>query len=191
MSSVLSSDVSSGLFLRKLVFLLIALIVVISLWITAAAVVENIRFAQATDQILHLIATARDFASTNKNFAAQPGQDLLKELVRAGNGEGVIDGQPAMLKNSWNGYVTATASAPSTMRVETDIASRDCRRMALFFLKNGRDLGLNMMEANQDTPPLWRQFFNQKGMSSSGNQSVEVACGESSHVTLALGFLLN
>jgi hypothetical protein len=77
------------------------------------------------------------------------------------------------------------------MRVETDIPSRDCRRLALFFLKNGRDLGLNVMETGQETPKLWRQFFNQKGMSLSGNQSVEVACGDTTRVTLALVFLLN
>jgi hypothetical protein len=177
-------------FLRKSILLPMAVIIAGALWVTAAAMIENIRFAQATDQVLLIVGRARELASLNKNFAATPGEDLLTELARISGISGVTEGHPSTLMNAWDGTMTAKATAPLTMRLETDMPVRDCRRMAIFFIKNGEGLGLNMMETSQDASGLWRQFYNRKGMSSSDSTSIEVACGDSARVVLAMIFTL-
>lgn len=177
--------------LRALVLLATAVVIIAAFWTTGAAILENIRFARATGQILHLIAAAHEFAMTDKNFATQPNEDILSDLTRAGLISGVTDGTPMMLINPWKGIVTSTASAPSAMRIEAHVPARDCRRLALFFVKNGVDLGLSIVEAHAEGEKLWQRFYDREaGMRTPSNQRTEDACEQVPVVTLALVFVL-
>src|SRR6202044_620374 len=132
-----------------------------------------------TDQILHLVTITHNVAASEPSFAAQAGEDLLGELAHAGLIYGTTDGKPVALENSWNNYIVAVASAPSMMRIETTMPARDCRRLALFFLKNGADIGLHIMEAHEDAGKVWRRFYDRtSALYAPNNQVVESACGE-------------
>jgi hypothetical protein len=178
-------------FLKALVLFPTAVVILAAIGTSGAAIIENIRFARATDQILRLVATTHDVALTDKNFASQPNEDLLGELVHGGLISGAIAGRPVTLHNPWNGTVTSMAMAPSVMRIETNMPARDCRRLALFFVKNGTDLGLNFMETHEDAGKTWHRFYDRaSGLLAPSNQPVEAACGTAPQVTLALAFLL-
>lgn len=175
--------------LRVFVLLIAIAVVAGAVWIAGAAAIESTRFANGTNQILQLVAGARTLASRDKNFAAQPNEDVLAELTRAGLLTGTSDAKPATLGNPWKGVIRALTPAPAAMRIETDVPSQDCRRMALFLFKNGGDLGLTMLEARGEGRPSWQRFFAPtEGINVANNRVIEDACDQGSNVTLALVF---
>src|SRR5260370_962596 len=78
----------------------VLLIIVCAVWVSGAAVMENLRFSRATDQILSVVSAARDYAARDKNFALTPGEDQLELLSRLGViGSVSKDGQYSRLIN--------------------------------------------------------------------------------------------
>jgi len=177
----------------KAVVLLPAVIVVFAgIWVSTTAIIENARFAHATDQILHLVVIMRNISAADKRFATHPGDDLLAGLEHAGLLTEVSGGNPSTLENPWKGSITSTATTSSTARIETIMPTRDCRRLSLFFAHNGADLGLRLMEAREErTDTIWHRFYDHTSdLATLGNQPVEVACGQFPRATLALVFQL-
>jgi len=156
-----------------------------------ASVLENIRFARATGQILGFIAAARDYAIREKGFALQPGEDALLVLTRADTITDVTIGESSVtMYNPWHGIVTATVSMPSIVRLETEVPVRDCRRLALFFIKEAGSLGFQAMEAREGATGAWRRFYDGVSIHIPGSRSIEAACGETSRTIVALVFMV-
>lgn len=177
--------------LRMLILLPTIAIVLAAAWISGMAILENIRFAKATSQILILVKTAHDIAFSDKNFATQPNEDILDDLTRAEALSDTIEGKPVTLRNPWQGSMTSLVTTPSIMRIESIVPSRACRRMALFFARTADDLGLKIMEARDEAGKSWRRFYDRASTPSiPDSQPMEAACGDEPRVTLALVFAL-
>ncbi len=182
---------NQGQILKAIVLVPTAVAVLAAIWVSTSSIIENIRFARATDQILHTVSVLREVAATDKNFATHPGEDLLVGLGQAGLLAGVMGGTPATLENSWKGTVISNVVTASTARIEAVMPTRDCRRMSLFFVRNSADLGLNLMEARENSGGIWHRFYDRAvDASIPGNAPVEAACGQDSRATLALIFQL-
>jgi hypothetical protein len=175
-------------YLKAVVMVPTVTVILAAIWISGMSMIENIRLAHATDQIVKLVVMTHDIASTDKNFALRPSEDVLGELAHAGLLNEVTDQSPASLLNPWKGQLTALITLPSAMRIESVLPARDCRRLAQFFIRNGADLGLSSMEARESTDKIWHQIYGRAQPASS--QPVEMACGQGTGTTLAVVFLL-
>jgi len=169
------------------VFVLPVLCVILfALWLAATAAVENVRFAQTASQLLSLISTLRDDAAKEPNFGLQPGEDLIATLIRRGQIVGSGGDTQTWLLNSWHGAIRATTAQPTLTRLETDLPTADCRRMALFFGRARRDTGLQRMEAHGGSGG-WRAIYDNTGADADPNvRAVDAACGEEPQASLAL-----
>jgi hypothetical protein len=155
-----------------------------ALWLAASAAYENIHFVRTTGQILSLIAIARDDAAKEPAFG-RAGEDLMESLLRRGQIPGVRAEAVSAPGNAWGGAIRAEIVSPTVMRFETDLPTRDCRRLALFFGKDAADLALLSMEARDQNGP-WRQFYDQSSNQQLGPSAADAACGWGEHATLAL-----
>ncbi|MDX2028394.1 MAG: hypothetical protein SFW62_07140 [Alphaproteobacteria bacterium] len=174
--------------LEFVVLVPVAAIILGALVIAGTAMLENVRFARATEQILGLTAIAHDFAKRDRNFATQPGEDLLKSLSNAGRVQGVIDGKPALLANPWRMPVKMSAMLASVMRLETTVPTRDCRRLAMFLVKNGVALDVRALEAHSNNT-TWQRFYD-RTKDVVDEKAIDAACGRSDEAVLAVVFFL-
>ncbi|MDP9127766.1 MAG: hypothetical protein M3N08_05860 [Pseudomonadota bacterium] len=174
--------------LRMPVLATAAVIIIAALWITVAAVREDLVFAQGTGQVIELITTAREIAVNDKNFATQPGEDILARLIRAKRIAGDPDMSPAMIMNPWKGTVASISPSPSLMRIESEVPARICRRLALFVVKNGGDLGLAAVETRADDTKIWQRPYDRAAGTQviSSSDRIEAACGQAQRINLAL-----
>jgi hypothetical protein len=180
---------SPGSIVSSLVALPVVFVICLAIWLAFASVMENMRFAQATNQLVGVISGARDYAAREKNFAMLPGEDLLNPLARTGLVPNIeVMGGNAQIINPWSGVIRATTVAPSTMRIETFVPVRDCRRMALMLVRDARELGLQLMEAREGSSIAWRRFFEGNNNHNLDSRPIEAACGQWPQATLALVF---
>lgn len=175
-------------------FILIALpvtaVLAAAIWLAASAAYENVRFAQTAEQLLSLVALARDSASKDPNFGRQPGENLIASLIRRGQLAAPGDGAQQTLTNDWQGEVRAETSQPFLMRLETELPARDCRRLALFLSNDLKALALQKMEAREGNG-FWRLFYDVDGGQGFSQPAAAVACGQGEQVTLALTLRLH
>jgi hypothetical protein len=174
---------SAGIFILSLT---VAILVAVAIWIASEAAYENMRFARATDQTLSLVTVAQEAASKDPKFAQDTNENLIEELWR----RGLITPnapQPPVLKNIWSGDTRVTVSQPLIMRIETDVPTRACRQLGIFFGGIAPDLGVQVMQA-RGVDGTWRQFYSaSSGVRSIGDNEVNAACGSAlGSATLAL-----
>jgi hypothetical protein len=150
-----------------------------AVWSAFEAAVENVKFARSTEQVLSIIAVAQDDASKDPSFDQARHEDIIDDLERRGQ----LLGTP---KNPWGGGIRASVAAPATMRLETDLPSYVCGRLAVYLSKNAGDLKLQKMGAayTDHTPTA---FFD-AAVNSDANEipGANEACGTAPHTTLAL-----
>lgn len=178
--------------LSALLVVPVACLIVFGIWAAVSAALENIRFAQATDQVLQLVATARDYAAHTPVFATQLDDDVLGALNHAAI-INVMDGvdHRKKLENVWGGNILATVVEPSVMRVEGDMPTHDCRRMALFLINDAKDLQLEVMEARGLGQKTWQRFYDGRSdVGPASSRGIDSACGGASFAVLALVFRL-
>ncbi|MFY9288871.1 MAG: hypothetical protein WAO98_10270 [Alphaproteobacteria bacterium] len=159
-------------------------IIIMATVITAASVLENIRFARATDQILSLVGTARDYTVHEKNFGLEVNEDLIASLIRNGQ----LPQIPII--NPWKEEVKARITSPSVMRLEITVPVHECRRLAFFFLKDAVALRLKLMEAREGNSGVLRRFYDSSLPVLADPKPVEAGCGETPQATLLLSFNL-
>jgi hypothetical protein len=175
--------------LRTFILLLAFVIIIGAIWASSAAIFENIRFARGTGQILQFVSMAHALAQRDKNFATQPNEDVFEELSHAGLLTGATDTKPLLLSNPWKGTIRSISAPPGAIRIETDVPDQACRRLGLFFVRNGGDLGLATLEAHRDERQPWQRFYDvADGIMVSNNRIVEDACNQGGNVILALVF---
>jgi hypothetical protein len=168
----------------------LVLVIIGALILAAQGTYENMRFAQATQQLLGLVSIAHDAAVRQSDFATQQGQDVLAALSHAGQITTVDDNGTAKIINPWQGAVHGSVAAPSVLRVDMDVPVRDCRRLALFFAGATADLNLAGMQAQTEPGSGWTVFYKETDLASPGADAIEAACGQKARVTLALDFRL-
>lgn len=177
--------------LRALVFGMTLVFILGASWATGTAILENVHFARGTDQILQLVTAAHSLAARDKNFAMQPNEDILDDLIRTGLITGNADTKPVTFLNPWQGTIRSLSSQPSLIRIESNLPAHDCRRLAMFLIKNGKDLGLVGVEARSDGDQTWKNFYDVADSSSAlNNQTIEDACQQAPLVTVAFIFNL-
>jgi hypothetical protein len=169
----------------------VVVIVLVAVGIAIAAMRENVRFAHATDQVIGLVASVRDFSAHEKTFAIQSGEDVLATLARNGLIAAPINvGPPVTLANPWRGAVRAFVAEPYLIRLETNLPAHECQRLAIFFARSSGAVGLQVMEAHEGVDGGWRRFYDAVHGTNLTEKQVEAACGHGPQSTLAMGFRL-
>jgi hypothetical protein len=162
--------------------LLVAVIVLGAFAMSGAAIFENLRFVRAADQILELVSMVRSMASQEKGFAQNPGEDIWSDLIGAGQIE-----QSASHLNPWQGWVRAVTVTNMAMRIESDLPTHDCSRLALYFLgRQPAELGLLRIEAQSTVDTGWFVIYPLAGVTYS--YVADSACGHAPYARLALVF---
>jgi len=156
-------------------------IVLAAFALSVSAVKENIRFITATNQILNLAGTVRAVAAGQKGFAQNPGEDIWADLEHMGQ----IASTTSHL-NPWQGDVRMMSVSDNAMRIESDMPTHDCRRLALYFMgRQPGDLGLLSLEVESFAAHEWMVLYPTPPIH---NHLVEAACGAAPYARLAVVF---
>lgn len=122
----------------------VALVCAGALALSVRAMVENLRFISATNNLSAVVMTARLFAKEQRARTFGAGEDILAVLAEAKQIPATFD------KNPWMGSVRIAAVDNVSIRIENEMPAHACRRMALYLLgRNPADLGLTLMEARK------------------------------------------
>jgi len=137
-----------------IITLLVAVIVLSGMTLAGLALRENLRFSMAISQILWIADSVRSLAAQQANFAPTLNEDLLNDLAGAGQIQANED-----RVNPWHGSISAVAVSRTVMRIETDLPTRDCRRLASYFVSHQpADMGLTSMQV-QAFDASWMEVY--------------------------------
>lgn len=136
-------------------------IVAVALWLSVAAIFENMRFVQASEQILTLMARSRDYVRERGGY--NEGPDLLAQLGRGARVVGVQQGPVAFVSNAWGRRMTLGALEPLRGRLETTVPTSMCRRLVEFFGGDLVGLGILRIEARNESIEAWRLIYEGGG----------------------------
>jgi hypothetical protein len=161
-----------------------------ALFLAGAAILENVRFARATNNILILVNKARQIATTQPTFAIVPGVNIADALLES------LQIKPEMLVTPWGDSTSLVSLNNSMMRYEAELPTRNCRRLALYLLaQRPTELGLLTIEAQPRTPrtsqttPIWVHIFPEPaGGRLRGTDMVVPACGMGETARVGLTF---
>ena len=160
----------------------VVLIILGAFVLSAGAVVENLRFVRAASQILGLVDFVRSFAGQQRTVVFNSGDDIWADIARLGQTP-----PPRARTNPWDGSIRTIAIANMAMRIESDLPSQDCRRLALYFLeRQPAELGLLSEEAQSDQETSWAAIYPPPA--SGADFAAETACGKTHFSRLALVF---
>jgi len=168
--------------LFSIVLVPVTLIILGAFALSGASVLENLRFSNATAQILGFVRTVRAFVNEQKTYTPAVGEDIWATLSR-------IQRIPSSMHqtNPWGGTIRTLATTSTEMDVESDLPSQDCRRMALYFLGLGpAELGLLSIAAKADQNTKWSVIYPSN--TNSPTALVEASCGPTKTSRIALVF---
>ncbi|MDE2030029.1 MAG: hypothetical protein KGI97_05625 [Alphaproteobacteria bacterium] len=171
--------------LPLLVTIPVVAIIVAALALSGLAAVENWRFMRAADQVLQFVGMVRQNAAVQKGFAVTPGEDVWAALQGLGQ---IIP--PAARLNPWQGGLRAAVVNSRVIRIETDLPTHDCRRLALYFIKREpQETGLLAAEAESGGPgAAWSRFYPSSVSPDEVADAAARACGREADAHLALFF---
>ena len=169
----------------RVITLIVTVVVVAGLWLATTAAYENIRISRGTDQILSVIANARDMA-IGGNF--QAGDDLLQRLARAGRLTDINGANPSYVLNTWQMPITAKVLSANQARFELTLPTPICRRLAAFFSKDAIALGIQEIEGRVSGSPWQKihEIVDVKKLVEPSSATIYRGCGEEQQVMLAL-----
>lgn len=168
-------------FLHILIAIPVIAIIAGAFALSIAAVLENLRFVKATHQILEIVGSVRAVVAEQKTFAQNPGEDIWFDLERVGRIP-----SSGTHPNPWGAEVQAVSVANVAMRIESDMPSHDCRRMALYFLNQSPELGLLAIEAQGTNSLIWAPIYPLP--EGAHGHIEEAACGTTPNSRLAVVF---
>ncbi len=142
-----------------LVTIPVAVIVLGACALAAFSVQENRHFVQSVKQITDFTDSVQGAASQQTTFAQSAGDDLWVDLQHAGRSD-AKDSHA----NAWGGDLRAITVATQTgavaMRVEDDVPTRDCRRLALYFVDHASaNMGVLAIEAQPVDDTKWTLVY--------------------------------
>jgi len=169
--------------LHNIVAVPVAFIVLGAFAMSIAAVMENVHFINATNQIFSLVSTVRMTTSDQKTFIEMPGEDVWADLERAAR---IPADTPRT--NPWHGNIRILSLSDKAMRIESDLPTHDCRRLVEYFLSHQpADLGLLAIEAQSLNNSTWLRLYP---LQTAHNYMTNTACGTSPYARLALIFTI-
>jgi hypothetical protein len=169
--------------LHTLVAIPVAAIVLGALAMSIAAVIENVHFINATNQILGVVGSVRTIAAGQASFAQTPGEDVWADLERLGQ-----IAATSTHPNPWHGDVQIKTVSNAAMRIESVLPTHDCRRMAIYFLEHQpTDLGLISMDAQSVNNRDWMAIYPAVTLPV---RVADLACGRMPYARLALTFTI-
>lgn len=162
------------------------------LWVTVSAAYEDVRLARAADQILAVVAVARDMAVDVHINGDRTTAILLEQLAPLESLHVVKNPDASLqgLANPW-GRLETVSLKPSTqiVRFETTLPTFACRRLLLFFSKDVVSLGLLRVETrNAGSESDWQQLYDSATMRGLESPAIAAGCGEARDAALALIF---
>ncbi len=176
---------------------LVAAGVAAGLWLAATAAYENIRLAQATDQILGVVAVSRDIAVDYKGRDDQAATVVLDRLAPLTSMHVVEDTatKQRALVNPWRGLTGVAPSAGMReLRLQMEVPSIACLRLAKFYASAPASLGLQRIEVRANAPEaVWQTHYDlAEGRVAVAltPRSVKTACDKTPQTTVALTFRL-
>jgi hypothetical protein len=165
-------------------------IIGLALWVSIDSVWEKIRISEGLQQIISIVAMARDAARSDPQFATGDRKDLLNALERSGRiqTDGVLDGIK-MLKNPWGNPMVAVVNTDGNVRVETIVPPHICQRFIGSFGQNPRSFGIKQVEV-KGSYSSWRQVYNGSVGSGISEANISAGCGDTIQADAALIFSL-
>ena len=159
----------------------VILIILGALAVSGEALFENFRFITATNELSTVINAMRSYAKEQRTLSFNPGEDILGNMINLAQ-------IPASAHtNPWGGDVRAIAVANMEMRIESDVPSRDCRRIALYLLgRKPVELGLLSMEAQSSREAAWMPIYPVPDIGAGA--AAQNSCGNANDSHLALVF---
>ena len=161
---------------------LVVVVVLGSFALSGAAVVENLRFVKATSQILEPVGLVRTIIAQQPGFIQKPGENIWDDLARV---EQIPSGSDHV--NPWGSDVHVVAATNVAIRIESDLPTHDCRRMALYFINQAQGFRLLAVEAQPFEQVLWSPIYPMPE-NTLRDSVVDVACGKAHAARLALVF---
>jgi len=159
----------------------VALVCAGALVLSISAMLENLRFISATNNLSAAVMTARLFAKEQRARAFGAGEDILAVLVETKQLPSAFD------KNPWMGNMRITAVDNASMTVENEMPAHACRRMALYLLgRKPAELGLSSMSARPDQASDWTFIYPKPD--AEAEFAARAACGKKGAAQLALVF---
>jgi hypothetical protein len=157
----------------------VGIIVVFAIWLAGAAAFENVKFARCTEQVLSIIAAVQEDAGKDLTFGQVLREDIIDDLIRRGQ-------LPGIPRNAWGGTVKATIQPLPFMRLELELPSYACQRLAIYMGKNASDLKLQKVEAGEGNNK-WSTFFDAAtNLDESEFSGANQGCGTGVQSTLVL-----
>lgn len=157
-------------------------IVLAAFILSGAAVFENMRFEKATDQILEPVGLMRSIIAQQPTFAQNQGDDIWTTLARLGRLPAA-----ATHPNPWGSELRAMAVDNGTIRIESDLPTHDCRRMALYFMNQAQGFGLTIMEAQAFGSVVWEPIYPVPVIEAH-KDITDIACGNTAAARLGIVF---
>lgn len=176
----------------RLVAICVGVIIFGALSLTAAAILENVRFSRAINNLLFLVVKTRQIATAQPTFAIVPGVNITDSLVSAQQVPADIAETP------WGDNSTLFSLNNSMMRYEADLPTRDCRRVSLYLLtQHPTNLGLLAIDAQPrpvratQTTQAWIRIYPESDATKLRSvDMIKSACGIGKTARLGLVFRL-
>jgi hypothetical protein len=160
------------------------------LWLAVSAAFENIRLVRATDQILGVVATARDVAQDPRQTDALATMALFDRLGVPRNQQG----SSTAMENPWElPLAVKVFTSDGLVRIENQLSSSSCRHLILLFAKDAVSLGLQGVDVLPSEGGRGRQLYDASPTHRTGQldqASITAGCGDAERVVLALSFAL-
>jgi hypothetical protein len=157
----------------------VVLIIAGAFTLSATAVIEELRFVNASDQIMDLVDSVHFISAQQSGFAQTPGEDVWNDLAKAGQ---LV--MPDSRINPWRGDMRAVTVPVGAMRIENDLPTHECRRLARYFMEH-RPSGLLAIEAQSVETSSWAPIYPVTG-TANPDWLVGTACGTAKYARLAV-----
>lgn len=181
---------------------LVLALVLAGVWLVGNAAYENIRLSRAADQIVSVVALARDMhvpktADANRVMGAFAARMQSQSIAPVIITKSAFLDQPAQkgFENPWGNPVSFYFyPAAQAMRLEGLFSSVACRKLLLLYAKDAGALGIRRVDIkSEDVAGVWGLIYqSQKDQKNSqiSEEAIYVGCGKSKEVILSLSFSL-
>lgn len=174
---------------------------ILSIWLAAAAIVENLRLARAADQIIAAVARSREMRIPVNADSVRAQGELVKRLASFDGLEMVIIPPEGARKDSEYGFATPWGdsvrvfvyASAQAVRFEVPLARSSCRKMLSLYAPDAGSMGLQRVDIRDQLPSaLWRLVYEQPrgGGGSLDPSAVEAGCGNAPSTVVSLTFSL-
>jgi hypothetical protein len=163
--------------LHDLLFFPVILVILGAFAVSIASVVENLRFVRGTFQLSDFVGKVRAFIQEHPTYSLKPGQDVWVSMVQAGQ---ISSTAP---QNPWSGDIRAWALSATQIRIETELPSQACRRIASSLLKMN-ELDLLSIEAQPERNGAWYTLY--PAPSPDEDSTITTFCGTKRRALLAM-----